>query len=391
MRSIFFIGVSFFLSVLLHAQSPDDFEYRREFDRVRNYLLDGQTHQALPMLQSMVEKYPNNSNLNYLLGVCYTESPEVTDMSIYHLEKARKDVSPDYSANSYLEQKAPVFLYYFLVVAYAQNKLCRKAEDAFFQFHSLYGSYKEDFYVSDARLWVKKCEIPEELQLAETKTQTAFEKQSTERNTPQPQEVESGKRSYVTKPVEYSTNRPLYGVQVGAFSRVVPVYKFEGLKNVEAFLDHEGFIRYVVGHFSSRSQAESLLKIIRSAGYKDAFIVDVNKEKVFSEELVIYNEKSIHKKEDKVENIDFSVQIGAFRDSIPGELAQKYLLIDDIREMPQDNLTILLTGSFKSYADAQSQKDQLIQMGIPGAFVVAFKNGQKIPLKKSMITGKEED
>lgn len=391
LKHILCIGLLVFSVKTTWAQGLDDFEYKRAFDKVRNHLLDGNTSEALPMLEELTEKYPNNSNINYLLGVCYTELPDVNDFSIYYLERASKNVSLDYTANSYLEQRAPVFLYYFLTVAYSQNKLCRKAENAFFQFHSLYGSHKEDFYVKDARSWVKKCELPDELKVAETSAQKVFVEEIPKEVKPMVEEIESVKKSTITKKVEYSTLRSLFGVQVGAFSRLVPIYKFEGVKNVEAFMDQEGMIRYVIGHFSMRSQAESLLKIVKEAGYPDAFIVDVNKEKKYSEELVIYNDRSLHKPTDVKKDVTFSVQIGAFKDSIPFELASKYLLIENIREMPQEDLTILLSGDFKNYDEAFQYKNELLQLGIPGVFITAFRGNEKVVIKKSMITGKEDE
>lgn len=376
------------------SQSPEDELYRRDFDLVRKNLLEGKTQEALPILDALSKKYPQNANVSYLLGVCYTDQPDVSDLSIYYLEKAKKDVAVDYSAHSYMEQRAPIFLYYFLVVAYAQNKLCRKAEDAFYQFHSLYGSEKEDFYVNDARLWVKKCELPEELKVAETKTQKVFEKEKPlPKETPLVEEVSSEKKSLITKKVEYSTQRPVYGVQVGSYSRVVPVYKFKNLKNVEAFMDQKGDMRYVVGHLSLRSQAESLLKVIREAGYPDAFIVDVNQEKKFDEELVIYNDQSLYKKPEHKEdrNLIFSVQIGAFRDSIPGELASKYLLVENIQELIQEDLTLLHSGKFKTYADATKHKKQLLQLGIQGSFIIALKGKEKVAIERYMISEEEEE
>ena len=59
-----------------------------------------------------------------------------------------------------------------------------------------------------------------------------------------------GAAKIVTKKVEYTARSPLYAVQIGAFSRLVPMWKFEGLNNVDAFMDRMGTIRYVMGHFN---------------------------------------------------------------------------------------------------------------------------------------------
>ena len=373
-------GLSF---ATLSAQTDTTFKNR--FDQARNFLLENRTQKALPMLQALSDKYPDNSNISYLLGVCLTESDEPTDMSIYYLEKAKKDVSRNYAPNTHLETRAPIFLHYFLVVAYSQNGLCQKSRNAFDDFQEAYGKHKRDFYVQDAKWWIENCQTPKELETVSVGSDDLFKQELTEQKVPPPVEVESRKKDYVTKEVSYSTFNNLYGVQVGAFSKVVPIYEFEGLKNVDAFMDKQGMIRYVIGHFSSRKQAESLLSVVKEAGYTDAYIVNVNKERKYKDELVIFNDKSIRKEHVEKEQIAFSVQIGAFRDSIPNELAQKYLLIDDISELPQDDLVILKSGNFNSYQEASIYRDQLKQLGIPGTFVIAIKDGTKIPIEKEML------
>ncbi len=374
----------------LFTQETNDEVFRANFDKARAFLLEGKTSKALPILQELSSQFPNNSNINYLLGVCFIEQEDVNDYSIYFLEKAQKDVTLDYSPSSYLEKRAPVFLYYFLVVAYAQNRLCRKAENAFYQFHSLYGVQKSDFYVNDAKNWVNKCELPKELANEIPHVEKALEVDTSSYQVPVASNEYSGKKTYITKKIEYTTSKPLYGVQVGAYSKLIPIYKFDGLKNVDAFMDHEGMIRYVIGHFGSKIQAETLLEVIKSKGYPDAFIVDVNSERKYSDELVIFNDKSIHKKSTDKKDIDFSVQIGAFRDSIPSQLAEKYLLVDHIEEYIQDDLTILMSGKFKKYQEAKNYKDQLLSMGIPGVFIIAFNHGVKVPVEKHMISLDDE-
>ena len=78
----------------------------------------------------------------------------------------------------------------------------------------------------------------------------------------------------VTKTISYTTKAPLWGVQIGAFKEVIPTSRFDNIKNVDAFVDKEGLIRYVVGHFSYKQQAESLLEVIQESGIPDAFIVE---------------------------------------------------------------------------------------------------------------------
>ena len=121
------------------------------------------------------------------------------------------------------------------------------------------------------------------------------------------------KESIVTKEIEYTTSSPLYGIQVGAFNELVPIREeFDDLKNVEAFMDTSGILRYIVGHFSIRSQADKLLLAIKKIGYNDAFIVNVNEVNRFSNEVVIVDNMSF--KTHIMGQVTFKVQIGVFKE-----------------------------------------------------------------------------
>ncbi|MCI5058948.1 MAG: SPOR domain-containing protein [Flavobacteriales bacterium] len=366
------------LAILIGLNSKaQDSDYQISFEQARNYLLEGHTDKALPILKGIADKFPSNANVNYLLGVCYTEEDIITKQSIYHLEKAAQNVSLDYSPSSYLEKRAPVFVYYFLVVAYSQNRMCEKAVESFYKFQDNYTKGNEDYYIEDAKSWAEKCAAME------------FENDSSNMvavDTVNKAELPKEDLKITTKEVNYTTSSPIYAVQVGAFSRFVPVYDFNGLKNVEAFMDHNNTLRYVIGRFTFLRQAETLLEVVKEAGYGDAFIVDVNKERKFSQEVISVNNESIkRKKVIKEMGVDFSVQIGAFKDSIPASLAAKYLSVEGIKERMQENLTILTSGSFKTYKEAIRYKEQLLDLGIPGAFVVAFKEDKKIALTDEIV------
>ena len=58
-------------------------------------------------------------------------------------------------------------------------------------------------------------------------------------------------------------------------------------------------------------------------------------------------------------------------------------MVDDIQEVNYEGLTLLLVGNHESYDEALKHKEQLILEGLDGAFIVAFNNGKKIPLKEA--------
>ncbi len=386
--TLFFLFV--FSSSLLSSQNKPEvakINFKQHFDQARNLLLESKTQQAIPILKKLHKSYPENANINYLLGICYTESSVLTDMSIYHLEKAKPFVSKKYTPNTHLESNAPIFLHYFLVVAYAQNRLCGKAYQTFSAFRNLYGINKTDFYILDALRWIEACSTPEETKTMEIASKPITKKEQTPKKT-EPNKVKENydkNKDFLTKHTSYSTQQDIYSIQVAAVSKVVPIYQFDQLKNVHAFMDQKGLIRYVIGKFTSKRQAENLLKVVKEKGYPDAFIVNVNQEKKYKEELISYDNLSINRKKGIDFDTYFSAQIGAFTDTIPKELAEKYTMIDDIHELEHNSMTLVCSGRFSNYNNVKLYKEKLKEFGISDAFIVAIKNNKKIPITPEMI------
>ena len=52
-----------------------------------------------------------------------------------------------------------------------------------------------------------------------------------------------------------------------------------------------------------------------------------------------------------------------------------------MHEVKENELTTLQAGDFDNYEAAVNQKDELIKLGIPGPFVVAYDSRQKISVK----------
>ena len=335
-----------------------DKAYEKKFDEVRDKLGKGRTGEAYILLKDLYKIDSTNHYTNYLMGVCYTEQNIITEKSIKYLEFAKDSIIDEYKYIPYNETRAPIFAWYYLTKAYSQNGYCAKARWAKGEFLKYDTDFTgNSFFLNNINRFMIDCE--------KNKAELRNKKR---------------KESVVTKPVTYTLLQPLYGVQVGAFSDLVPIREeFDNLKNVEAFMDKEGILRYVVGHFSTKSQAQSLLRVIKETGYEDAFIVDVNEQKRFSNEVIIVDNMSF--KTHITGAIEYRVQIGAFKDSIPNELAQIYLKVDNINELQDNGLTLLQVGHYKFYNEALYKRSKLKDMGIPGPFIVAYDKKQKLSVK----------
>lgn len=106
------------------------------------------------------------------------------------------------------------------------------------------------------------------------------------------------------------------------------------------------------------------------------------KAKVVEEAQAVAREKE---KAAPKENITFKVQIGSF---LNGKLTPAfktlYAKISKLRKIDEyvdaKKYKIYTIGNFVTYADATTLKNQLVLEGVKGAFVVAYKNGEKIPV-----------
>ena len=85
------------------------------------------------------------------------------------------------------------------------------------------------------------------------------------------------------------------------------------------------------------------------------------------------------------ESVIFKIQIGSFLNGrVTPAFKTMYNKISKLRKIDEyvdsKKYKIFTIGIFSSYTDATILKNQLILEGVKGAFVVAYKNGKKIPV-----------
>ena len=407
------------------------------FNQAKLHLANHKLNQAIPILQTLWKNDPGNANLNYLLGLCYVKEDVSIPESVELLETASKIYATDYASGSSKERRAPEYVYYYLTIAYSKNGQCEKALRSLNKFYQVY-TYNDEYYLVDGQKWVRECNLgrpeeevqeeeplvaevaeekvseevpveepvieeePKEIPIEEKPVEVIDEKPAPIELTPEQKEGEEilaevrkeriepkikerlipfdDWENLRTRDVNYTTLTSQYGVQVAALIDLKPTRDFTDLKNVEVYVDENGIFRYVIGRFPYRKQAESLKDKLIETGYKDAFIVDINQPDYNKEVLGIGKSNINWHMGGKV---DFRVQVGAFTALVPSAVASKYLEIDGIREYQQNGLTILTVGSFKDYESAAKYRDELKEMGIDDAFIVAFNMGNKISLKEA--------
>src|SRR5690554_264186 len=379
-QTIFLFGMIFF-TVSAVAQSKLEFK----LDQARVFLAKRELDEALIVLHSLEKQLPNNANISFYLGATYTELNKPEE-SIKHLIKAARNVDEDYVSTSYGEE-SPIHVFYYLTLAMTETDQCANAHEAY----DLFRRYKEKiepYYLEEARKYTEKCptDESEKGQLAEMiwKGEQPIVKAGIEKL---PIELVGEiavdsiallQRGMLVQKLEYTTKTPLYGVQLASHSRPAPIGSYSNIKNVDVFIGTNGEIRYVVGHFTYRSQAERLLEKILKKGYKDAFVVNVNDERKYSNELISYN--NVNLKAGIKGKVEYYIQLAAISKEISEGQLEMYFDIEGISEIKYEEKTILAIGAFKTYKESEIKQLEMKEKGYKDAYIVAFNKGKKIDL-----------
>jgi outer membrane protein OmpA-like peptidoglycan-associated protein/Tol biopolymer transport system component len=103
----------------VHSQSNKTL-YREKFVEGNYLMLEENYPLALRSFQEAYQIDSSSANINYKLGLCYLQSPE-KEKAVYHLERAVKNVTHNYSPENPLEKRASDQAFYYLAEAYRLN------------------------------------------------------------------------------------------------------------------------------------------------------------------------------------------------------------------------------------------------------------------------------
>ncbi|MGB0368947.1 MAG: hypothetical protein ACPGD8_06050 [Flavobacteriales bacterium] len=361
---IAFFGVVLLLgpSIELDAQDRKDQAFWDEFDQARLYIAKHNAGRAVNVLEQLHTQDSVNPNVGYLLGVSLVIVGKDAERAVKLFEQADKNFAQLWDNPGV---GPPEHLYYYMILAYCRSGDCISAKASLARLEEAFATGDEfltedKYYLIDGRKWANLCkeatmsllEVPERLVKPDLRVKT--------------------------QPHKFSTYSTLYGVQVAALLEPQMTRKFDGLKNVEVYVDMRGVYRYVIGNFVFKSQANKMLEVVKNAGYVDAFVVNITDEERFPMEVVALDQKS--PKSQIRGDVEYKIQLAAFKESMPEESARYYLMLDSISEINLDELTLLTVGNYKSYGKAIERRTELHQMGFKDAFIVAFNEGRKVSI-----------
>lgn len=362
--------------------AQDSLEYF--FDKARANLAQRNIDEAIKSLKVIYNVSPEHHNINFLMGAAYAEQGVYIQEAIYHLKKAALGVNGEYIVGSFQEKNAPIHTFYYLSLVLVQNDQCAQAAQSFEKLKS-YNSRIDKYYIEEVDKNLIKCPYSDDDKnnnwLAENIVPQGYDPSYIE-----PElyldSAALAERGMLTRTQEYSTNAPLYGVQVGSNSNPIPVNRFNNLNDIDVFVDTKGIIRYVVGHTAIRNQAENKLKEIQDKGYADAFIVNVNDERKYKTELVSFN--NVNLRAGVKGKVDFYIQLGAFKDAIPDSIKSIFSSINNLAEMRYDGYNLLLVGPYDEPNIAYEKRKKINEELNQNSYLVAFNRKKKIPLKEAI-------
>lgn len=202
----------------------------------------------------------------------------------------------------------------------------------------------------------------------------------------------------------------LYKIQVGAFRNPIPAGTFGNIKPLVGESAGNGLTRYTVGLFQNFTSAEEALSQVKSLGYGDAFIVSY-----YSGSRVPMNEaQAVENNQIEVPpsynpnqsasrpaannqnsgvrllkqgplqiqevgndpNLFYTVQVGVYSRPVTSEEIKNITPLNQ-ETMPNGNFRYS-SGRFNSLQKAEQARDEARSLGVVDAFVVAYRNGQRL-------------
>ena len=129
MKKLFIILLPAFITIpILFAQQDKEKEI---FLDGEYFMLYEEFPDALTHYIQLIDKYPDNANLNYRLGLCYLNIQGEKDKAIPYFEKAINNLTNRYKEGVYSEEKAPYDTWFYLARAYQIHNETSKAKQTY--------------------------------------------------------------------------------------------------------------------------------------------------------------------------------------------------------------------------------------------------------------------
>lgn len=202
----------------------------------------------------------------------------------------------------------------------------------------------------------------------------------------------------------------LYKVKIGEFYDEIPAQvanKFLSIDDLESVTLDNGVVMYLVGSYTTLDGARGRKNDLEEKGIEDTYLVLDNngdfsdyveptpKLEIDEDEVVvevsldeISEEVVTTTTEDKINNkTTYRIQVGAFNTKLSDEV---FVGVNNVISFTgKDGLVRYMAGSFVEYKDAIDYQAQMKARGFEDAFIVTYKNGERISLNVAIKTKNE--
>ncbi|MCB0409243.1 MAG: SPOR domain-containing protein [Flavobacteriales bacterium] len=188
------------------------------------------------------------------------------------------------------------------------------------------------------------------------------------------------------------SNEVIFRVQLGAFSKKQSKSSFNGIKNLMEIYADDGLYKYLypTSYKTIEEAATKKLDLAVDNGVKDAFIVAYKGGKRISlTEAGVVTSQQENIRESKTVKYDksairFKVQVGLYKNQLPTEVLSKFIEVGSIDQKSVENgLTRYTAGDFDTLEEAESFKNEILEKGLGGSFVISLHNEELIPINKA--------
>jgi hypothetical protein len=190
------------------------------------------------------------------------------------------------------------------------------------------------------------------------------------------------------------TKGVVYRVQLGAFKFQLSKNIFADVSDLVVIPGDDGITRYSTGSFNNLNDAVALKTEMVTKGFEGAFVTAYRDGKriKLSEAGATYTSPDVEETPTSAETpgaisttgMKFLVQLGAFRERVPADILNSYIVLGGVKPRKDAGLTKYVYGIYDSYEQAQAKALELREKGYEGAFVVAEFNNQVIPAKDAL-------
>ena len=201
----------------------------------------------------------------------------------------------------------------------------------------------------------------------------------------------------------------VFRVQVGAFRKPVAIDKFREFSPVSGEVLANGLTVYLAGYFNNTASALTARKEIRKIGYADAFVVaycDGKRISIAEARALEQSGRCVPKSQIELSNevaklfetidiipndnlaieteqIFYTVQVGVYNKKINPEQLPG---IEELEAFQSPNGKYRYSsGKFLSIDDAKIRKADIVTKGITDAYIVAYRNGNRIDLNLAKV------